>query len=383
MGLNIDINIYRGATMFSKHRKVWVSVAIILVILGSIGGGYTVTKASLNLNSEDGIISAANQLEVMKGIYFSPEVLDQSQNGTKNWYRDRDNDSWQSFTPGFSGQLTRIDVYYGRNATGATYILSIYEGEGVGGTLLHTESVSGGAQFVWTAYTLGAPVSVNAGNKYTWRLEGTPGYPYTGTTLVGTVCIPPADPYADGRADLRDGHTDVNDDYCFKTYVAPVGETDLGDEDGRLEPDERWEWIWEITVTNVSLATINDVVVKDNLSGDLELLAISLDGTNFSDVIKPPGKKVETAVLGVDVWWTGNSAKVHWSYDGVGDLNPGDDFSICLKVATDQNPGGQQEYTSLGVHYQNSGANAKGLYQGLYEVEGVSDPVCVEVLEVD
>lgn len=158
-----------------------------------------------------GTSSPTGKFEVMTGNSFGPAALDQSQTSYW-WYRHSDPDSWQSFTPGVSGQLTRFDVFFARTATHATYTLSIYQGEGVGGTLLHTESVPGGTAYIWKAYTLSTPVNVTAGSKYTWRLQGTPGGVYGGTTLCGVE----TNPYPSGRADRG-----TEDDYTFTTYVAP------------------------------------------------------------------------------------------------------------------------------------------------------------------
>jgi len=157
---------------------------------------------------------------------------------------------------------------------------------------------------------------------------------------------------------------------------------DQGDEDGNIELNERWVWVWEVTVTNVSLSTVNSVVLKDNLGGDLELLKVRPEGDlEWTDVVKPGDKKKESETFaGVEVLWTGKSAKIHWSLE-IGDLEPGVSSSIELMVATDVNPGGHQQYTSLGEHCQNSGATAKGLIDNLYKVEGTSDPICVEVVE--
>ncbi|MHA1938458.1 MAG: hypothetical protein ACW97O_09650 [Candidatus Thorarchaeota archaeon] len=160
-----------------------------------------------------------------------------------------------------------------------------------------------------------------------------------------------------------------------------IAAEDLGDGDGVLELSEDWEWIWEVTVTNASIASVNGSIVKDNLGGDLELLAVSPDNVTWYAI--PAGMKKGTFIepnTGLEVMWTGKTLKPHlwWT---VGDLAPGDSATLYLKVSTDINPGGKQEYTSLGEHCQNSGATAKGLLQGWYEVEALSDQICVTVEE--
>lgn len=156
------------------------------------------------------------------------------------------------------------------------------------------------------------------------------------------------------------------------------------DGDEIVELNEAWTWTWEITVTNNSPLTINGIVLKDNLGGDLEL--ISVDANASRDpvaVVKPPGEKMTDTSDGVDIQWIGKTAKVHWSYDGIGDLASGASYTFRLTVGTDVNPGNKQQYTSTGEEIQNSGATAGGLLDGLYEVEGVSDPLSVMVYEQD
>jgi hypothetical protein len=120
-----------------------------------------------------------------------------------------------------------------------------------------------------------------------------------------------------------------------------------------------------ITVTNNSPSTIEDIVVKDRLGGDLEFISSEPAPTTY-----------ETK---------GNSDKVFLSWD-IEDLGPGDSAEITLVVATDVNPGqGKKaepvnEYTEAGEHELNSGANAKGMI-GEIEVSHSSNSVIVNAVE--
>lgn len=156
------------------------------------------------------------------------------------------------------------------------------------------------------------------------------------------------------------------------------------DGDEIVELNEAWTWTWNITITNVSESPINNVVLKDNLGGDLKLISVDANASgNPVAVVKPAGKKVTATFDGVVIEWTGKTAKVHWSYDGIDDLASGASYTFQLTVGTDVNPGNKQQYTSTGEKIQNSGATAKGLIADLYEVEGVSDPLSVMVYEQD
>jgi hypothetical protein len=137
--------------------------------------------------------------------------------------------------------------------------------------------------------------------------------------------------------------------------------------DDILDLNEKWYFEMEITVTNVSPLPVTDVMVKDNLGGDLELYSVTGDP---------------------EIRETGKTEKVHLTWDEIGTLAPGASVTLTLIVATDTNTGtgnskkdGHQEYTSEGEHCLNSGATAKGivtLNDIEYEVSYTSDEICVE-----
>lgn len=96
-------------------------------------------------------------------------TLDQSQTQFDNTWT---NDAWQSFTAGTTGNLSDIEMHI-KNAggTGAT-TLSIYNGEGTSGTLLHTQTVNLPSSWSWVLTTLSGTVAVTSGTKYTISLTG-------------------------------------------------------------------------------------------------------------------------------------------------------------------------------------------------------------------
>ena len=132
-----------------------------------------------------------------------------------------------------------------------------------------------------------------------------------------------------------------------------------------IETDVDW-WV-ELEVLNVpgdNITTMEDVVVKDRLGGDLELLEV-----NGAPVTQPANKKDSDTIGNVTVMWTGKTLKAHITWD-VGDLDEGDSANVTLLVSTDMNPGhgngknlkfpdGHQEYTEAGEHDLNSGAVLK------------------------
>ncbi len=119
------------------------------------------------------------------------------------------------------------------------------------------------------------------------------------------------------------------------------------------------EWALVIDVTNPYGYTMENVMIKDNLGGDLVLLEV-----NGVDVVKPAGKKASLTIDGVTIEWTGKTEKVHLNWD-IGELDSGEMERLVLLIATDVNPGqgkkdpGKNEYTEAGDHDLNSGATLK------------------------
>lgn len=135
----------------------------------------------------------------------------------------------------------------------------------------------------------------------------------------------------------------------------------LADDDGLIEVGEKWYFSLNITVTNTHpTATITDIVVKDRLGADLTV-------EDYSD----PG-------VGTVNWGTnpGNNDQPRLTWDGF-NLAPLETATLSINASTDIDRGGNQRYTSTGVHDLNSGANAKGRLDGK-RVSNSSDPVSVE-----
>jgi len=56
--------------------------------------------------------------------------------------------------------------------------------------------------------------------------------------------------------------------------------------------------------------------------------------------------------------WTGKSCKAHFQWI-IGPMEENENKRIYIVISTDINPGGQQEFTSPGTHFLNSGATVK------------------------
>jgi len=80
---------------------------------------------------------------------------------------------WQSFTAGADGTLTAVELLVGAHdgVTPWTATLSIYSGEGMGGTVLSTQTVSGDPAWADRIFMLANPCAVTTGQKYTIVLD--------------------------------------------------------------------------------------------------------------------------------------------------------------------------------------------------------------------
>jgi hypothetical protein len=122
-------------------------------------------------------------------------------------------------------------------------------------------------------------------------------------------------------------------------------------------------WLLRIDVKNIlndNILIMSDIVVKDNLGGDLELHLIGDLERKIPQFfsIEPLIKKT-----------SGRTEKLHliWGLaQGLLDLEDDEFHVLNFEISTDLNPGkgkknpeGHQEYTSTGTHYLNSGAVLK------------------------
>ena len=202
-----------------------IGIAQTISISGSdltISGGNTIAlpaDADWTLNGSDihnansgnvGIGTATPQgdLEVYSQPANGAAALDQSQ--TVGGWGAGSTTQWQSFTAGASGALTQVDldVNSGLSGVGQNGVIKIYEGNGIGGTLLSTENVFFAYVFTFQQFPLTVQPSLTAGLQYTIEFS-------VPTINVGWVDLNINDPYAGGETNVAGW------DYLFKTYVAP------------------------------------------------------------------------------------------------------------------------------------------------------------------
>lgn len=126
----------------------------------------------------------------------SAEELDQEQASTSNSFSSS---FWQSFTAGFDGFLSRVSFNFYTAYSGT---LTIYSGEGTGGSVLSQQAVSAGTGE--QSFTLSTQPLLAAGQTYTIGLSG----------VFVHVGYNTGNPYADGRSALSASY-----DAWFRTYM--------------------------------------------------------------------------------------------------------------------------------------------------------------------
>jgi|GEM_PF-4671421 len=119
---------------------------------------------------------------------------------------------WQSFTPEVNGLLAGIDVDRGGPGEEFGYTLNIYEGEGIGGNHIYTQSGIRLPSGVHTV-TLSTPLRLEASKQYTWEFV----HP-TPFMLIGYNWAT----YAGGRGG---GDPTPDTDYHFATWMRPELDT--------------------------------------------------------------------------------------------------------------------------------------------------------------
>ncbi len=97
-------------------------------------------------------------------------------------------DAWQSFTADTTGDITEVDLYWNLSGTNDSFTMNIYEGEGIGGMLLHTELFPGQGMGVFVGFDvnmLSAPVPITAGSVYTVQAVDTFGWQTANGVIPG------------------------------------------------------------------------------------------------------------------------------------------------------------------------------------------------------
>ena len=129
------------------------------------------------------------------------------------------NDHWQSFTAGSNGELSQVSLWVNGFAPAPNWTLTIYEGNGVAGTVVYSENkvfaanVPGISFYDWVLECDLLP-TVIAGNSYTFRIQG--GL----STLYVNSNDYPGGYYYNSASGVQTAW-----DMKFKTYIKPTNPT--------------------------------------------------------------------------------------------------------------------------------------------------------------
>ena len=298
------------------------------------GNAFSLTGGNVGI----GTSSPAGLLTV-QGSALSAGTPDQQQLTTGSASGSTDN--WQSFTAGTSGSLTQIDMRVASptGTSGALGTLSIYAGQGTGGTLLTTQAIVFNNVFnTYQQYPLATPVAVVVGQPYTYRFQ-------TPTLAVGFVSLSASNPYAGGVCSYNPAW-----DLCFKTYVVPPVVTNVLTAQaggnvgiGTASPGQRLEVAGQVysstggfrfpdntlqataatttTASNGLTKTGNDVALGGTLAGAVTIAqagnAFSLTGGNVGIGTGSPGHPLAVQASGggamLGFYTSAGADKYNWS----------------------------------------------------------------------
>ena len=264
---------YSDFVKVSNARVLGLLILTVLVAYpthSTYAGVPTFTSTPVTGAAEDTVytynITASDPESDPLQIETAIDALDQGQ--TVDQSATTQSNIWQSFTVGISGPLNKIRL---KTGSGFSVTLKIYAGEGTGGTLLHTQSVSGGAG--WNTFTLTTPVQVTAGNQYTFFIGS------------ATVRYAATNPYSGGKSSIAD-HIDL----VFETFVCtPDGGASLP---GWLTLVDNGNGTGTLTGTPTQADVGNyslKLIVSDATGADTQPFTISVSAVNDAPVITVPG----------------------------------------------------------------------------------------------
>lgn len=232
-----------------------------------------------------GTSSPAGKLHVL--VTESAEVLDQSNPNGSSFTMNTGN-SWQSFTAGITGYLTKISVQFAVGAT-STRTITIYEGEGTSGTNLGSATftaVSGG----WADCSL-PNLLLTSGTQYTIFMDNGS---YWFTQVPGT--------YAGGRSNGNAANDKAFNTYMLSYYDFVTGTNGVGI--GTTSPSEKLEVIGKTKTNSLQITNgaTNGYVLQSDASGNASWNAAAT------------GSAVVAAGAGLS--YAGNTLNSVWSTSG-------------------------------------------------------------------
>jgi len=164
----------------------------------------------------------------------------------------------------------------------------------------------------------------------------------------------------------------------------------------------RTEYHWDIEIGVRTSVDLERVTVSDRFGAELKIDSITIPGKtytftypNYEEEYPTEDATVTISRVGTynlnregvtfgaepykfHIYWTGMSHKVHFEKWSIGKLKAGETITIIVRVSTDLNPGGKQEFTSPCEHCINSGAVLKAMWKWRWISRG-TEQLCIKV----
>ena len=231
---------------------------------GKIGMGTTSPEGFLHVHKPvtDNSVADQQQLTGSSGVFYQ--------------------NFWQSITAGITGYLKKITLWNDEGFPG-DFTMKIYEGEGISGTLLSTQSFTGISDPGWITCVFSNPPIITSGNQYTFFVSG-------GIVDLGMTY---SNPYAGGYFN-ESGNDHINWDAKFETFVTtdnPFSEDFVFSNDGNVgigttSPENKLDVIGNVGIDgNTDINGNIDVDGNAAISGD-----VSIDGNVGLGITNPSAK---------------------------------------------------------------------------------------------
>lgn len=176
-----------GNIILSPDGTGEVSVSTSLIVDNLKLDGNTLSSTDTNGNillSPDGSGAIGNVLNTsttyqlfLANVPSVSELEDQTQTASDTFTQSSSVEMWQSFTPANTGLLTSVAPFISSfvGGTPTSAVVRVYLGQGLGGTLLVSETIvpAGAPDYIKTTFT--TPVLVQGSTEYTFSIQQTGG----------------------------------------------------------------------------------------------------------------------------------------------------------------------------------------------------------------
>jgi hypothetical protein len=321
---------------------------------GTFGTGTVTVNDNITVSSGGkvgiGTETPTGFLEVMAPSGVAIEHADAGNTTDYSW----SGTAWQSFTAEENYDLTGVAIYHTSTDTD-TRDVRIFEGAGLGGTLLSTTTDVAFAGEGWTQGTLASPVTLTAGQTYTFAIG-------TASDFHLNIRISEYDSYTGGVGG-DDGYTYNSRDFWFRIYAdygvtMSAGATGLGI--GTTSPSEKLDVEGVLRLRDTTDAPNVTTGRLYNNAGNLFWNGVQLDGgssTPTLDAVTSQGattsNEVEVGSLTLPQTSLGDTTNKLWNSTLGGTLFWGNDQVLTASSSINVNKDDINNANTLGFDWSN------------------------------